>query len=291
MQNRFKMSMTAGAIVSLIALLISVTPVAAQEGGNNTGGTDTGSTTQQATTDDSSNGSANQQSGGTNQQQQSGGTGAATDPCANQTQGAGQNTNTAVNQGNNQANTTDASPDQSGNDDGQSGDDTGNSADMTSGTDTSSGNTNQGQTQDASTGAAQTPCPGTNRETAGPNFAESVQLAPGTTHWYRFRYVYDEDIDDEPSQAVVSLKMNPVGCASFDVTTSGRLNFPFNEEGDPIGPVGRGTPAPILDGTTPGTLLWVGSGEFSETHFVIVRNRSNEPCTYTLSITGSPVVF
>lgn len=269
MQNQWKMRMTTGAIVSLIALLVSVTPAAAQQGADDTGGTENGSTTQQANPDASSNGSTDQQSGGAVQQQQTGGTGAAANPCANQ--------------GNTQA-TTAATADQSAD---QSTANNGSSADMSNGgTDAS-----QNQTQPANTGAAQTPCPGTNRETAGPNFAEAVQIAPGATHWYRFRYVYDEDVDDEPGQAVVSLKMNPVGCASFDVTTSGRLNFPFNEEGDPIGPVGRGTPAPTLDGTTPSTLLWVGSGEFSETHFVIVRNRTSEPCTYTLSITGSPVVF
>jgi uncharacterized membrane protein len=250
MQNRLKMSMTAGAIVSLIALLISITPVAAQEGDNNMGDADTGSTTQQVTADDSGAGSTTPEVAETEQQQPTSTTSVTSDPCANIT---------------------------------SDDDSTDNSANMSdSGTDADSDTTNS---------QAQTPCPGTNRETAGPNFAEPVQIAPGATHWYRFRYVFDEEIDDEPGQAVVSLKMNPVGCASFEVTTSGRLNFPFDESGDPVGPVGRGTPAPTIDGTNPGTLLWVGSGEFSETHFVIVRNRSSEPCTYTLSITGSPVVF
>jgi hypothetical protein len=135
------------------------------------------------------------------------------------------------------------------------------------------------------------PTPGIDRETAGPNFNEPVGLSGGERHWYRFRYVYDPEIDSEPGNAVVSLKMDRVGCASFEVTTSGRLNFPFDDEGEWVGPVGRGTPFNTGDGTIPSHLIWVGSGEFSESHFVIVRHHGDAPCNYTLSITGSPVVF
>ncbi|RIK39589.1 MAG: hypothetical protein DCC55_17585 [Chloroflexi bacterium] len=135
------------------------------------------------------------------------------------------------------------------------------------------------------------PMPGTDRETAGPNFTQPVKLSPGDRHWYRFRYVFDEEVDSEPGNAVVSLKMDRVGCASFEVTTSGRLNFPFDDEGEWVGPVGRGTPFNTGDDTIPSHLIWVGSGRFSETHFVIVRHHGDSPCTYTLSITGSPVVF
>jgi hypothetical protein len=133
--------------------------------------------------------------------------------------------------------------------------------------------------------------PGTDRATAGPNFPGPVQLNPGETHWYKFRYVFDEDLDDEPGNAVVSLKMDQVGCATFEVTTSGRLNFPFDDEGEWVGPIGRGTPFSNGETTNPANLVWVGGGRFSETHFVIVKQRGNSPCSYTLSITGSPVVF
>jgi hypothetical protein len=133
--------------------------------------------------------------------------------------------------------------------------------------------------------------PGVDRETAGPNFAEPVVLSSGEQHWYRFRYVFDEEIDSEPGNAVVSLEMDQAGCASFEVTTSGRLNFPFDDEGELAGPVGRGTPFNTGDDTIPSHLIWVGSGEFSETHFVIVRHHGDSPCSYTLSITGAPVVF
>jgi hypothetical protein len=152
------------------------------------------------------------------------------------------------------------------------------------------GQDNAGQAADE-TAAATPSCPGTSQATAGPNFPGQVTVYPGTSQWYKFRYVFDEDVDDEPGNAVVSLKMSQAGCAAFDVTTSGRLKFPFDDDGDPLGPIGRGTPFDNGVTTDQSTLLWVGGGHFSETHYVIVRARGNTPCNYTLSITGSPVVF
>jgi hypothetical protein len=145
------------------------------------------------------------------------------------------------------------------------------------------------------TGVTQFPCPGTEPETAGPPFAQPVQSFPGLWHWYRFRYVANnaEESDERPN-VVVSLKMERPGCVVFDVTTTGRLRFPFDAEGDPIGPVGRGTPFSTGgddDQTNPANLVWVGSAEFTESYFVVVRNRTNTPCTYTLSITGAPVIY
>jgi len=133
--------------------------------------------------------------------------------------------------------------------------------------------------------------PGSNRETAGPPFAQPLTLEPGQTDWYRFRYVFDEDVDSEPGNAVVTLKMSWPGCATFEVTTSGRLNFPYDDNGDWVGPIGHGTPFNDGENTNPSSLIWVGSGRFSESHFVIVKQRGPESCTYTLTITGSPVVF
>ena len=137
--------------------------------------------------------------------------------------------------------------------------------------------------------------PGTSRETAGPNFAEAVQLSPGETHWYRFRYTFDDTLTDEPQNAAVTLKMDTIGCATFDVTTSGRLNFPYNDDGDLVGPVGKGTPfftgGDDPQDTDPSQLDWVGSSPASETYFVIVKHHGDSPCMYKLSITGSPVSF
>ena len=136
--------------------------------------------------------------------------------------------------------------------------------------------------------------PGMSRETAGPNFPGAVQLNPGETHWYKFRYTFDENLDDEAQTAAVTLKMDTPGCATFDVTTSGRLNFPFDGSGDLIGPVGKGTPFSTGgdDPTTDSSQLdWVGSSPATETYFVIVKHHGDSPCTYKLSIAGSPVSF
>jgi hypothetical protein len=138
---------------------------------------------------------------------------------------------------------------------------------------------------------ATVPSPGTNRQTAGRPLDTAVTIAPGETNWYRFRYVFDEERDSEPGNAVVMLKMSEPGCARFEVTTTGRLNFPFDDNGDWVGPIGRGTPFNNGSTTNPSTLVWVGGGRFSETHYVIVQQRGPNPCTYTLTITGSPVVF
>jgi hypothetical protein len=137
--------------------------------------------------------------------------------------------------------------------------------------------------------------PGTSRETAGPNFPEAVQLNPGETQWYKFRYTFDENLDNETQTAAVALKMDTIGCATFDVTTSGRLNFPFDADGDLVGPVGQGTPFSTggddPQEIDPSQLDWVGSSPASETYFVIVKHHGDSPCMYKLSITGSPVSF
>jgi hypothetical protein len=137
--------------------------------------------------------------------------------------------------------------------------------------------------------------PGVERATAGPPFAEQIQLNSGETHWYKFRYTFDDNLDDEAQNAVVALKMDTIGCVTFDVTTSGRLNFPFDDEGELIGPVGRGTAfntgGDDPEDSNPAFLVWVGSAEASETYFVIVKHHGDNPCLYNLSITGAPVVF
>ncbi len=134
------------------------------------------------------------------------------------------------------------------------------------------------------------PCPGNEPETAGPPYAEAVESFPGVWHWYRFRYQANPN-RDEQANAVVMLKMERAGCVVFDVTTTGRLRTPFDEDGDPIGPVGQGTPFDDGNRRDERTLLWVGSSNFSESYFVVVRNRADTPCTYTLTIDGEPVVY
>jgi hypothetical protein len=134
------------------------------------------------------------------------------------------------------------------------------------------------------------PCPGNEPETAGPPYAEAVESFPGVWHWYRFRYQANPN-RDEQANVVVTLKMERAGCVVFDVTTTGRLRTPYDEDGRPIGPVGQGTPFNDGNRRDERTLLWVGSSSFSESYFVVVRSREDAPCTYTLKIEGEPVTY
>ena len=69
-------------------------------------------------------------------------------------------------------------------------------------------------------------------------------------------------------------------------TTNGGTTFTnvFDNEGS-------SSVGDVAIAATDANLVWVGSAEFSESYFVVVRNRTNTPCTYTLSITGAPVVY
>jgi hypothetical protein len=269
MLNKVYKLMASGVCASLLLATLAVAPVAAQtQPGGNTGSTP------------SANLSAPQDAAFQNTQ----------NPCVELSQG--QTTTSGATQGTDAVSTQSAGqkPQASTADQGQQG-----AANVGDATMTTAQDANVNQAGNAAANTAQFPCPGTNRETAGPPFPAPVQLFPGTAHWYRFRYqAIPNDESDEDANVVVTMKLERPGCATFDVTTSGRLNFPFDSEGDPIGPVGQGTPFRTGDDdadTDPSTLIWVGSSDFSETYFVIVRPRSNSQCTYTLKIDGAPVVY
>lgn len=160
-----------------------------------------------------------------------------------------------------------------------------------------SGTTNDMANNANANQASGQPCPGTGTENAGPPLPGWVALDPGATHWYKFRYVYDEEQDDEPKNAVAILDMRQPGCIAFDVYTRDMIEFPLDEDGNVRGPVGRGTPfSPgsdddedaVIDRTQ---LDWVGSSTSSETYFLVVRNRSDNVCAYQLSLTGASVRF
>jgi len=135
----------------------------------------------------------------------------------------------------------------------------------------------------------------------------SVGIGPDQTHWYRFRYgrPLDDDEDEEgpvsiqPTDAIVTLKMNNPGCISFEIQTPGRLLAQQNPDADDDvrdNPIGAGSPIFIInsDGdndTDPGTLLWRGGSSVSETFYVVVKNDRDAVCTYRLSVTGPTVSF
>jgi hypothetical protein len=123
-----------------------------------------------------------------------------------------------------------------------------------------------------------------------------VTLIPGGNHWYKFKYAWDPD-DEEAANAIVEMRMEPANCAAFDVQTQGRLDFPFDDNGEFVGPIGRGTPfTKHLSGEDAvfrdfARLIWVGSAEASEAYYVIVIPRSEGACRYQLSISGPTVSF
>lgn len=305
-------------VTGFMLATLAITPALAQTSSSNNGnsGQNDNSTAQTGQA-----GSQQTTPPGNNQANPSGpGAGSAQNPCIGQARNtstnAGQMNNSAMqgstqnnSQTPNQANANNNAGNQQGNNQGSQ----------------TSGQNNQNM-QMAGPGMAQDPCGqftfGTSRETAGGPFGGWVQIAPQTTTWYKFKYYYsprnddsdDEDNngdndDNEPTNAVVHLRMNVPNCVSFEIQTPERLDHPDryaegNKDDDdaqtPLrGPVGRGTPFATNNHDDdsdemvrdPSHLVWVGSAAATDTYYVIVRNRTNAACTYTLSITGPDVAF
>jgi len=157
--------------------------------------------------------------------------------------------------------------------------------------------------------------PATSREAAGAPLGGTVRIEPGATHWYKFSYHYDNSQkDNEPSEALVALKMNMPGALSFSIETPANLALPKEDkDGHLRGPVGVGAPMSLKihnhDGTeaqidlnkqnadehdmlqNEGMLIWSGKTKVSETFYVLVKNNRNVPVAYQLTITGPDVSF
>jgi hypothetical protein len=157
--------------------------------------------------------------------------------------------------------------------------------------------------------------PATSREAAGAPLGGTVLIEPGATHWYKFNYHYDNSQkDNEPSEALVVLKMNVPGALSFAIETPANLALPKEDkDGHLRGPVGVGAPMSLKihnhDGTAAqiqldkqnadehdrlqnwSMLLWSGKTKVSETFYVLVKNNRNGPVAYQLTITGADVSF
>lgn len=165
--------------------------------------------------------------------------------------------------------------------------------------------------------AATTPAPATSLKDAGAPLPGWVQVEPGAVQWYKFKYHYDNsDKDNEPTQALVQLRMNAPKNVIFEVWTPERLNAPLpdpakkiNEQEGVRVPVGVGTPAFIgkswhwdlgeehapnrhtvvmTDGLH---LMWAGSARATDTYYVMVKNKGDTPAMYKLSITGPEISF
>ena len=140
-------------------------------------------------------------------------------------------------------------------------------------------------------------------------------IEPGATQWYKFSYHYDNSKQgNEPTEALVVLKLSVPGALSFSVETPANLALPKEDkDGHLRGPVGVGAPLSLLihnhDATAEeiatakqnadehgmlqdwSLLIWSGRTKISETFYVIVKNNRNVPVTYTLTIRGPDVSF
>ncbi|RIK35015.1 MAG: hypothetical protein DCC55_31650 [Chloroflexi bacterium] len=165
--------------------------------------------------------------------------------------------------------------------------------------------------------AATTPAPATSLKDAGAPLPGWVEVEPGAVQWYKFKYHYDNsDKDNEPTQALVQLRMNAPENVIFEVWTPERLRAPLpdpsldldEQEGTVRVPVGMGTPAFAgktwhwdLGDHAPNRhtvvltdkccLTWAGSARATDTYYVVVKNKGDTTASYKLSITGPEISF
>lgn len=164
--------------------------------------------------------------------------------------------------------------------------------------------------------ASAAPAPATGMTNAAGPLPGWVEVAPGATQWYRFKYSYDNsDKDNEPTQAIVELNMRAPGNLVFEVWTPERLRAPlpsFTEDKDEENgmvrePVGVGTPRFLYEtwhweGMRPQhkhyvdvvdrmDLIWAGGARATDTYYVVVKNKGETPASYHLTITGPDVSF
>lgn len=144
---------------------------------------------------------------------------------------------------------------------------------------------------------------------AGP-LSGTIQIPAHGSQWFKFKYRYDNsDDDNEPTQTVIALHSETPDAVGFEVWTLGRMRSPQRDDedrnNDKVTPVGTGTPLiidtihernddrvveseQILD---PQTLVWAGSQKATDTFYVLVKNTSDAPVNYTISISGPDVSY
>ncbi len=155
------------------------------------------------------------------------------------------------------------------------------------------------------------------REGAGAPMAGWVSIGANETHWFMFKYHYNNQgkvKDTEPTQAIVTLKMEKSGTVGFIVQNPASLLWPkYDEDKHLRGPLGVGSPITyqphehassaeqysadkaaanehgiVVVGQV---LRWAGAARASDTYYVIVKNNTNAPQSYFLTITGPDVSF
>lgn len=117
-----------------------------------------------------------------------------------------------------------------------------------------------------------------------------VTIAPGEKQWYSFRSQVpvgvEEDTDavvTDPREATIDAMLRTqTGTVSFEVWSANDFNNWLNAE--EFEPTGAGTPNEFIAGEP---LTWQGSFETNDSYYLVVSNRSSQPATYSLAITGN----
>jgi hypothetical protein len=158
---------------------------------------------------------------------------------------------------------------------------------------------------------------GMSASTATAPVAGWLQIAPHSSQWFKFKYHYDNTIkksdeqDHPPTQALVKLVMQNPSSVGFEIWDASRLQNPQYDHSDKhhrygkFEPVGVGTPMFVDeirqrqdDGTyqleketNPDVLIWAGGERASDTFYVVVKNTTDAPANYMLSVTGPDVTY
>ncbi len=161
-------------------------------------------------------------------------------------------------------------------------------------------------------GQAAQALPATSFEQAGGPLNGSIQIPAHGSQWFKFKYYYDNsETDNNPTEAQVMVKTVTPEALRFEVWNRDRMQNPqydaddTDRENGKILPVGHGTPLTI--GTTheresdgglheetiiePKTLVWAGGQTASDTFYVLVKNTTDAPVNYTISISGPDVSY
>ena len=142
------------------------------------------------------------------------------------------------------------------------------------------------------------PQPATTQAEAGAPIADWVAIGPHEGHWYKFKY--QSNHTDDPSQALVRLKMSPADSVRFEVWTPGRLAAPprdFSKDDQGTVKIGEekikesnGTLRleDVYDGNV---ITWAGSSTASDTYYIFVKNTTDKPASYLLTVRGPDVSY
>lgn len=137
--------------------------------------------------------------------------------------------------------------------------------------------------------------PGTSASVAVSPTSGTVTIGPGQWQWYTFRPqattrlietsnsdandVKTKEVDEAKVDAVLNSQSNNL---SFQVWSADDLNN-WRNNVDDFAPTGSGTHNEFLPGDP---LSWQGAFQNNGTYYLIVKNPSNQPASYSLNITG-----